>query len=482
METTNTFVFFVSGMEGKLYYGYSKREWLRLFVCYLVFFFFGGIEASEGVYYSIMKKELEIPYSVQGFLVSMGSWSFIIGSPIVGFLMTLVNVKPIIVSGFIAYFVSYSIMFGVKSLWLVFIALFIEGLGGVFLDVGMNTLSTVIFTSHRGVMMNYLHFFYGLGSAVGPSYSNFIMKGLNMGYRGIFVGLIVPAIIGLVCTLCSRLSLKQDSTTKQLAISSESYGNVEKSNGVGKPVLEENSLSASSSQVVPTEQPSTIVNESSQPSQVTVEVPDQSDQSFNQSINESLALWKCFLSPVVWLLGLNMGAVYAIESITVNWSGLYLQEVFDVTSDDMSFFLSLYYVFYTIARLVTGFIVDYVGDTKSVILFNCVLILFYILCFAIGRPAMWFLSFSGFLMSPFYPTAITVPMEVLGKQADKAISVILCIALIVNWVIQVVIGYVNEYIGSQWGYRILSISMCVMMIVCMLAIQCYLKKRKNNSV
>lgn len=469
-------------MEGKLYYGYSKREWLRLFVCYLVFFFFGGIEASEGVYYSIMKKELEIPYSVQGFLVSMGSWSFIIGSPIVGFLMTLVNVKPIIVSGFIAYFVSYSIMFGVKSLWIVFIALFIEGLGGVFLDVGMNTLSTVIFTSHRGVMMNYLHFFYGLGSAVGPSYSNFIMKWLNMGYRGIFVGLIIPAIVGLVCTLCSRLSLKQDSSTKQLAISCEPDGSVEKSSALAEPVAEENPLPPSSNQVVPSEQPKTSVNESIQPSQVIVDVSEQSVKSVSQTSSESLSIWKCFLSPVIWLLGLNMGAVYAIESVTVNWSSLYLQEVFDVTSDDTSFFLSLYYSFYTVARLVTGFIIDYVGDTKSVILFNCVLIVFYVLCFAIGRPAMWFLSFSGFLMSPFYPTAITVPMEVLGKQADKAISVILCIALIVNWVIQIIIGYVNEYVGSQWGYRILSISMCVMMIACMLAIQWYLKKRKNNSV
>ena len=52
---------------------------------------------------------------------------------------------------------------------------------------------------------------------------------------------------------------------------------------------------------------------------------------------------------------------------------------------------------------------------------------------------------------------------------------ILCIALIVNWVIQVIIGYVNEYIGYQWGYRVLSIAMSVLMILCILSIQLYLK-------
>ena len=47
--------------------------------------------------------------------------------------------------------------------------------------------------------------------------------------------------------------------------------------------------------------------------------------------------------------------------------------------------------------------------------------------------------------------------------------------------IQVVIGYVNEYIGYQWGYRILSIAMSVLMILCILSIQLYLKNHKKQN-
>ena len=65
-------------MEGKLYYDYTLTQWIVFIVCYGVFFFFGGIESSESIYYSLMKSELQIPYRIQGWLVSMGSYSFIL--------------------------------------------------------------------------------------------------------------------------------------------------------------------------------------------------------------------------------------------------------------------------------------------------------------------------------------------------------------------------------------------------------------------
>ena len=68
-------------------------------------------------------------------------------------------------------------------------------------------------------MMNYLHFFYGLGSTIGPYYANFFLSIMNMGYRGIFIGLFVPCLIGFIITLCSSLSVKEEAReVKELPI------------------------------------------------------------------------------------------------------------------------------------------------------------------------------------------------------------------------------------------------------------------------
>ena len=89
-------------MEEKKVFDYTKAQWMTLIVCYCIYFVFGGIESSQGVYYSVMKKELAIPYNVQGFLVSMTSWSFILTSPIIGYGMSFTDVKPIVIAVLLA--------------------------------------------------------------------------------------------------------------------------------------------------------------------------------------------------------------------------------------------------------------------------------------------------------------------------------------------------------------------------------------------
>ena len=130
-------------------------------------------------------------------------------------------------------------------------------------------------------------------------------------------------------------------------------------------------------------------------------------------------------------------------------------------------FVSLFYLFYTVARLVTGFLVDFLGDIVSMAVFSFVLIALYVVGFLMGKSGVMVLAASGLLISPLYPTAITVPMQVFGEKAKNTISVILCIACLVNLVIQVLIGYVNQCVGAAWGYRSMSIAMCILIILCM---------------
>ena len=436
------------------FYGYSWTQWIVILVCYGVFFFFGGIEASQSIYYSLIKTELEIPYKIQGWLVSMGSYSFIIGSPIVGYIMTQIDVKPVIVTAFLCYLLAYVLLYYFKNLWVVFVSLFIEGLGGVMLDVGMNTLSTVIFVVRRGVMMNSLHFFYGLGSAVGPTYSSFVYSLLHQGSKGIFLGLMIPAGLGFIFTITTRLSLNQPER-EEVSIAAQEDDNQ------GDQKVEEISAETRGN----TDQ---------------VDLSMQSTQTHHNNKDE-LTIWKAFITPMVWLLGISMGAVYAIESVTVNWAPLYLKEMFGMNPEEEgTHFISLFFIYYTVARLLIGFIIDWLGDVTSMLVFNLLLIILYLIGFGFKRNGVWILAFSGFLISPFYPTSITVPMEVFGNEAKNTISVILCLALIVNALIQVVIGYVNEYLGPQWGYPLMSFAMCFLMILCMVITQWWLKKHNGN--
>ena len=493
-NSTLSFILFFGGVEmaGKQWYGYTRYQWFTFVVCYGIFFFFGGIEASESIYYSLMKLELEIPYKVQGWLTSMSSYSFIVTSPIVGYLMTYVDVKPILVASFACYFIAYVVLYNTTAVWAICISLFIEGMGGVLLDVGVNTLSTVIFSHHRGVMMNILHFFYGLGSSIGPIYSSAVYSWLHQGYKGIFLGLFIPVVIGEIFTIITRLSIHQkeeggaevevrDKPVIELSLPEKGVEISQKLKDDRERKQAEDGNDEKNSQTV-------VVSISEEKPEVIKKMREEQDvqqqlqqQPQQQTEEEEITFWKSFINPMVGLLSLNMGAVYAIESITVYWAPLYLQEMFGMQPDvEGSRFISLFYIFYTIARLMTGFIIDWLGDAVSMIVFNGILLGWYVIGFSLGRKGVWLLAFSGFIISPFYPTAITLPMEVFGKSAKNTISVILCYALIVNAVVQVLMGYVNQYMGPQWGYPLMAIAMSVLMILCMMCILCWLKQHSRK--
>lgn len=287
-------------MEGKLYYDYTLTQWIVFIVCYGVFFFFGGIESSESIYYSLMKSELQIPYRIQGWLVSMGSYSFILGSPIVGYLMTLVDVKPILILGFSFYIVAYLLLYFFKRLWIVFVSLFIEGIGAVLLDVGMNTLSTVLFPKHRGVMMNSLHFFYGVGCALGPPYSSRIFLVLKQGYRGIFLGLIAFAVIGFLLTVFTRLSLCAEAMEEEVVDDVESKLIMD--GELSQPITEVNAITEAN------QSNSITLTSHSLPTTLPKTESTRSTAEKATPQHPALTLVHAFVTPMVWLLGLNMGA------------------------------------------------------------------------------------------------------------------------------------------------------------------------------
>ena len=67
-------------MEGNVWYGYTKGQWVKLIACYLIFFFFGAIESSQSVYYFVpmsLYVVFEFSRTVQGAFMEVrtGEWS-----------------------------------------------------------------------------------------------------------------------------------------------------------------------------------------------------------------------------------------------------------------------------------------------------------------------------------------------------------------------------------------------------------------------
>lgn len=178
----------------------------------------------------------------------------------------------------------------------------------------------------------------------------------------------------------------------------------------------------------------------------------------SESGQEAAPARSSFLSalrnPIVWLFCLTLGFMEVIEFGAANWGGLYLKDVYGLDPRVTgASFVSLFYILFTISRLLSGFAIEKIGYVRSLFLaLGCTLVLFA-LGFGMGRGGIWILPITGLFIAIMWPTMMAVAMQVFGADAPNVTSVIITVSGAINGILQLVIGLTNQYAGEAWGYR-----------------------------
>ena len=397
----------------KTFYGYTLTQFLCCIACYCVFFSFGGTDASKSVYLPLIQKFYNLGYDYQGLFVFTSSLGYTLFSLVIGYLLPKLGIKWILLIGLLILFTSFVCGIAFVNVWVVLVSLVIAGIGQVFLDVGTNTWATILFTSHKAVMMNLLHCFYGFGATVGPTFTGFVSKRLNMSYRGVFIAVLFLLSVAIVIALF---------IPKQ-------------------------------------EEKSTIESETKEE-------------------GKSMTILSALKHPVVILLGLAQGCIAGTENITMNWAPIYLRDLYGWDPETKgAYFVTIFFTGYTISRLLSGFLIDAVGEINSMMIYGPILTVLFVVGFALGEKGVYALMATGIFISPLFPTMLTVAMIYFGKEVETCTSVILFTYMIFSQTIQLIVGLVNKCCGVQWGYRVAVVLMLIVFCV-LLSVKALLKKKE----
>lgn len=397
----------------KTFYGYTLTQFLCCIACYCVFFSFGGTDASKSVYLPLIQKFYKLGYDYQGLFVFTSSLGYTLFSLVIGYLLPKLGIKWILLIGLLILFTSFVCGIAFVNVWVVLVSLVIAGIGQVFLDVGTNTWATILFTSHKAVMMNLLHCFYGFGATVGPTFTGFVSKRLNMSYRGVFIAVLFLLSVAIVIALFIP---KQE---------------------------EKNTI-----------------------------------ESETKEEGKSMTILSALKHPVVILLGLAQGCIAGTENITMNWAPIYLRDLYGWDPETKgAYFVTIFFTGYTISRLLSGFLIDAVGEINSMMIYVPILTVLFVVGFALGEKGVYALMATGIFISPLFPTMLTVAMIYFGKEVETCTSVILFTYMIFSQTIQLIVGLVNKYCGVQWGYRVAVVLMLIVFCV-LLTVKALLKKKE----
>jgi len=367
-----------------------------LFLVYGTMFLFGFLENIKGVSYPLIKNEFGVSYETQGTMISilsLGYTIFVIGS---GFLLGIFKVKKVFLLSHVLLILGVSTIYFMPSFWTVALSLSFIFAGFGITEIAANGVATQIFIKRPALMMNLLHFMYGVGSIVGPKIAGILANpaGIGMSWRKIYFITVPMVMIIFIPMLFSKFP---DSSANNAG--ADNAGN-------------------------------------------------------DKTGEETHSFLSALKTKDVWIFGLALGIMMGLEMISSNWGSLYFQDSYglDPTTKGANF-VSSFFILFTLSRLINGFIIEKIGYIRSLAgaLLFCLVI--YIAGFSLGASGIYILPVLGFFIAIFWPTLMAVAMGFFGKNAPIMTAAIIAIGGLINAGMQLSIGFINQRIGPSWGYR-----------------------------
>jgi fucose permease len=375
---------------------HAKRNAIILMIIvYATMTLFGLVENIKGVSFPLIKVEFNAAYDEQGGLVSLTWFGYVLFCLVAGFFLSRFGIKKAMLSGYVLIGLGTMAALVMPGFWTVTGALLLVNAGFGFFEVGTNALATQIFRTRTAVLLSLMHFFYGVGAVLAPKAAGLLTSGLGLGWRQVYLAALVPvALVGLAA-MASRFPRSADSA----------------------PAV---------------------------PSPVTALPQTHIRPSFGVALR----------NPLVWSFSLALGFMEVVEFGAANWGGLHLKDVYGLDPRTVgASFVSMFYLLFTISRLLGGFAVERIGYMRSLLGASVALVLIYAAGFGLGQAGIWLLPVSGLFVATLWPTLMALAMHAFGSDAPVMTSAVIVISGAINAVFQLAIGLTNRWLGEAWGYR-----------------------------
>ena len=157
-------------------------------------------------------------------------------------------------------------------------------------------------------------------------------------------------------------------------------------------------------------------------------------------------------SPLIWYCAILLNFLATAERGTLSWGTLYVEEVLHLEPEKGARLSSQFYFILTCARLVGGFVADWMGPFLMEYIIIPIGIVVYIVGFLLGKNGLYVLPFTGLFVSLYWPTMVICCRRYWKDEVSIPISCMLPLQSVAGMIIQYCLGYMNDKWGPQYAY------------------------------
>ena len=188
-----------------------------------------------------------------------------------------------------------------------------------------------------------------------------------------------------------------------------------------------------------------------------IKMPHTHKHSEHNKINILDILGNKLIYFYVFALGFYVFAEIATSSWMVN----YIKDNYKYNSSKSAFYSVMFLVIFSIGRLVGGFVVEKLGYLKTTIGSLLIAVGLFTTGLIIGENGLIIISISGFFFSVTFPTIVLTISKVFKQNTSYITGVIVTLTSSVNMLLNLVIGKLNDKIGTYFAFYMIPISLII---------------------
>ena len=159
-----------------------------------------------------------------------------------------------------------------------------------------------------------------------------------------------------------------------------------------------------------------------------------------------------------------LGFYVFAEIATLSWMVNYIKDNYKYNSSKSAFYSVMFLIIFSIGRLVGGFVVEKIGYLKAVMSSLIIAVSLFTLGLVIGEKGLIILSVSGLFFAITFPTLVLTISKVFKQNTSYITGVIITLTSSVNMLLNLVIGKLNDKIGTYFAFYMIPISLVVSII------------------
>lgn len=169
----------------------------------------------RGVSFPLIKNSFNASYSAMGLMSAISSFTSVLFCIAAGLYMGRFGLKRTLLTAFGFAILGAGSLFFASAFWLAVGFYLILQAGFGFFEISLNGGGVRIFTKRSGLMLNLLHFFYGVGAIGGPRFMGYMVNNVGLRWQDVYPLTLIPVVIMLAITVIIRFPAGDEGTDVQ---------------------------------------------------------------------------------------------------------------------------------------------------------------------------------------------------------------------------------------------------------------------------